>query len=111
MLSEGSSGSARIGSGNCENTESKGQTLTSQEASQPRRSFGDHVIFRQVWPSGVWAAIPATVIEDSSALVSLYIAPGTMFSGPICSREEHLHVAAGGAWDLKLYEWTGQHHV
>ena len=111
MLSEDSSGSARIGSGNCENTESKGQTLTSQEASPPRWSFGGHVIFRQVWPSGVWAAIPATVIEDSSALVSLYIAPGTMFSGPICTREEHLHVAAGGTWERKLYEWTGQHHL
>ena len=81
------------------------------DTSVLRWSSGDHVVFRQVWPGGVWAAIPATIIEDSSALVSLYIAPGAMFSGPNCAREEYLHVAAGGAWERKLYEWTGQHHV
>ncbi len=64
-----------------------------------------------MWPGGVWAAIPATIIEDSSDLVSLYIAPGTIFAGPDCSRDEHLHVAASGAWELKLYEWTVQHHL
>ena len=76
------------------------------DTSVLRWSSGDHVVFRQVWPGGVWAAIPATIIEDSSALVSLYIAPGAMFSGPNCAREEYLHVAAGGAWERKLYEWT-----
>ncbi len=76
-----------------------------------RWSSGDHVQFRQVWSGNVWAAIPATVVEDSSDLVSLYIAPGTKFSGPICTREEHLHVAASGTWQRKLYEWTGQHHL
>ena len=85
--------------------------MTMPDTSVRRWSSGDHVVSRQVWPGGVWAAIPATIIEDSSALVSLYIAPGAMFAGPICAREEYLHVAAGGAWERKLYEWTGQHHV
>ncbi len=76
-----------------------------------RWSSGDHIVFRQLWTNEVWAAIPATIIEDSSDLVSLYIAPGAIFAGPDCSRQEHLHVAASGAWELKLYEWTGQHHV
>ncbi|MCY3707707.1 MAG: DUF402 domain-containing protein [Caldilineaceae bacterium] len=74
-------------------------------------SSGDHVLFRQVWSSRAWAAIPATIIEDSSHLVSFYIAPGAIFAGPDCSREEHLQVAASGAWECKLYEWTGQHHL
>ena len=76
-----------------------------------RWSSGDHVQFRQVWSGNVWAAIPAIIIEDSSDLVSLYIAPGAVFAGPDCSRDEHLHVAVGGAWECKRYEWTGQHHV
>ncbi len=74
-------------------------------------SSGDHVLFRQVWSGEVWAAISATISEDSSHLVSLYIAPGAIFAGPDCSRDEHLHVAATGVWQRKLYEWTGQHHL
>ena len=85
--------------------------MTSPEIRALRWSSGDHIVFRQLWTNEVWAAIPATIIEDSSDLVSLYIAPGAIFAGPDCSRDEHLHVAASGAWDLKLYEWTGQHHV
>ena len=85
--------------------------MTNPDTSILRWSSGDHVVFRQVWPGGVWAAIPATIIEDSSALVSLYIAPATMFSGPNCAREEHLHIAVAGAWERKRYEWAGQHHV
>ena len=76
-----------------------------------RWSSGDHVQFQQVWGRSVWAAIPATIVEDSSDLVVLYIAPGTMFSGPVCTREEHLPVAASGVWERKLYEWAGQHHL
>ena len=76
--------------------------MTMPDTSVRRWSSGDHVLSRQVWPGGVWAAIPATIIEDSSAMVSLYIAPGAMFAGPICAREEYLHVAAGGAWERKL---------
>ncbi|MDE0311460.1 MAG: DUF402 domain-containing protein, partial [Caldilineaceae bacterium] len=85
--------------------------MTTPETTVPRWSSGDHVLFRQLWPGGVWAAIPATIVEDSSDLVSLYIAPGTTFAGPDCSRDEHLHVAASRAWETKLYEWTGQHHL
>lgn len=85
--------------------------MTSPNTCPSRWSPGDHVVYRQLWSGGVWAAIPATIVEDSSDLVSLYIAPGTKFSGPICTREEHLHVAASGAWKLKLYEWAGQHHL
>ncbi len=85
--------------------------MTSADTSTIRWSPGDHVLLRQLWTSEVWAAIPATIVEDSSDLVSLYIAPGAIFAGPDCSRDEHLHVAAGRVWDLKLYEWTGQHHL
>jgi len=85
--------------------------LTFPNTCPSRWSTGDHVVFRQLRSGGVWAAIPATIVEDGSDLVSLYIAPGTKFSGPICTREEHLHVAASGAWKLKLYEWAGQHHL
>lgn len=83
--------------------------MTSPKTCPFRWSPGDHVQFRQVWSRNVWAAIPATVVEDSCDQVSLYIAPGTMFAGPDCSRDEHLHVAASSAWDLKLYKWTGQY--
>lgn len=85
--------------------------MTSRETSAFHWSSGDHVLLRQVWPGGIWAAIPATVVKDGSELVSLYIAPGTIFAGPDCSRDEHLHVAASGAWKLKRYEWTDQHHL
>ena len=85
--------------------------MTSPNTCPSRWSTGDHVVFRQLWSGGVWAAIPATIVEDGSDLVSLYIAPGTKFSGPICTREEHLQVAASGVWKHKLYEWAGQHHL
>lgn len=85
--------------------------MTSRETSASHWSSGDHGLLRQVWPGGIWAAIPATIVKDSSDLVSLYIAPGTTFAGPDCSRDEHLHAAATGAWKLKRYEWTGQHHL
>ena len=85
--------------------------MTSPNTCAFHWSSGDHVLFRQVWSGEVWAAIPATIIEDSSNLVSLYIAPGAKFSGPVCTREEHLQVAASGAWEYKLYEWAGQHHL
>ena len=85
--------------------------MTSRETSASHWSSGDHVLLRQVWPGGIWAAIPATIVSDSSHLVSLYIAPGTTFAGPDCSRNEHLHVAASGAWETKRYVWTDQHHL
>lgn len=85
--------------------------MTSPNTCPSRWSTGDHVLFRQLWSSRVWAAIPATIVEDSNHLVSLYIAPGTTFAGPDCSRDEHLHVAASSAWESKRYEWTGQHHL
>lgn len=88
-----------------------GAPLTSPKTCAFRWSSGDHVQFRQVWSRSVWAAIPATIVEDTSDLVSLYIAPGTIFAGPDCSRDEHLHVVASGAWETKLYEWAGQHHL
>lgn len=74
-------------------------------------SFGNHVIFRQIWLGRIWAAIPATVIEDSLETIAVYVAPGTKFIGPSCKRQEYLAVAASGQWDLMDYEWTGQHHV
>ncbi|MCY4080870.1 MAG: hypothetical protein OXF54_11540 [Caldilineaceae bacterium] len=73
--------------------------MTSQATSTSHWSSGDHVLFRQFWSSRVWAAIPATIVEDSSHQVSLYIAPGTTFAGPDCSRDEHLQVAVSGAWE------------
>ena len=85
--------------------------MTSRETSASHWSSDDHVLLRQVWPGGIWAAIPATIVSDSSHLVSLYIAPGTTFAGPDCSRNEHLHVAASGAWESKRYVWTDQHHL
>jgi hypothetical protein len=92
-------------------TKAEPQAVASQEASLPRWSSGDHVVFRQVWPGGVWAAIPATVIEDSSEQISVYVAPDTKFAGLNCTRQEYLRVAASGAWECLFYEWTGQHHV
>jgi len=74
-------------------------------------SFGDHVIFRQIWRERVWAAIPATIIEDRLDMISVYVAPGTKFIGPACTRQEYLHVQASGEWNLMVYEWIGQHHV
>lgn len=85
--------------------------MSAIEAHVHHWSQGDHVVVRQVWPGGVWAAIPSTIVEDSSDLVSVYIAPGTIFAGPDCSRDEHLHVAASGSWQRKFYDWTGQHHL
>ena len=85
--------------------------MTSRETSASRWTPGDHVLFRQLWSSRVWAAIPATIVEDSSHLVALYIAPGATFAGPDCSRDEHLQVAASGAWETKRYAWTAQHHL
>src|SRR5437016_4958561 len=76
-----------------------------------RWSSGDHIIFRQVLPGGVWAAIPATIIEDSNEVISVYVAPGTKFASPACTRGEHLRVAASSSWDLVVREWIGQHHV
>ena len=85
--------------------------MSANEPRNPAWPTGSHIVLRQMWPGGVWAAIPATMIEDSADLISLYIAPGAVFAGPDCSRAEHLHVAATGSWQRKLYEWTGQHHV
>ena len=70
---------------------------------------GDHVIFRHVWPSGVWAAIPVTVVEDSDAAVSVYVCPGTEFAAPSCPREEYLRVTASGSWGHIGYRWIGHH--
>ncbi len=85
--------------------------MTSQATSTSHWSSGDHILFRQLWSSRVWAVIPTTIVEDSSDLVSLYIAPGTIFAGPDCSRDEHLRVAASGTWETKRYVWTAQHHL
>ncbi len=68
---------------------------------------GDHVVLRQLWPGRVWAAVPATVVEDTASVVVLYVRPGTTFAGPACSREEHLRVAASGHWDFRRAEWVG----
>lgn len=72
---------------------------------------GDYVIVRQLWDGHVWAAIPATVIEDGPQLLSIYIAPGTSFMGPACTREDHLRVLASGRWDLVPLQWRAQHHL
>ena len=44
-------------------------------------------------------------------MIAVYVAPGTKFMGPVCTRQEYLAVAASGVWDLMAYDWTGQHHV
>lgn len=59
----------------------------------------------------MWAAIPATVVEDSSSVAAVYVRPGTIFAGPTCTRDEHLRVAASGSWKLHTTQWVGQHHV
>jgi len=108
---QNSSDSVQTRPGKSHSTVSGRRTLTSPELNILNWTPGDHVLFRQLWSSRVWAAIPATIVEDSSHLVSLYIAPGTTFAGPDCSRDEHLQVAASGAWETKRYVWTDQHHL
>jgi len=70
---------------------------------------GDHVIFRQTWAEKVWAAIPVTIVEDSSQRISVYVRPGTEFAAPLCSRDEYLHVMANQNWTLQLLTWYGHH--
>jgi hypothetical protein len=75
------------------------------------KKFIDTLVFRQMWLERIWAAIPATVIEDRSEMISVYVAPGTIFAGPACTRQEYLRVAARGEWNLTYYEWAAQHDV
>ncbi len=70
---------------------------------------GAPIIVRQLWAAHVWAAIPATVVEDSANRISLYVRPGTAFVAPDCSREAYLRVAASGSWVLRRYTWIGHH--
>ena len=85
--------------------------MTSAADRALRWSPGDHVIYRNVFSGRVWTALPVTVIEDSNALISVYVAPGTKFAFPGCAREQLLAVAASGEWDLVIREWSWQHHV
>jgi len=49
-----------------------------------------------------------TVVEDTPTRRALYIAPGTVFMAPDCTRAEHLRVLASGKWDLVEMTWNEQ---
>ena len=83
-----------------------------QNDSLPHRwSSGDHIVLRQVWAGRIWTALPVTVRCDSAELVSVYMAPGTRFMRPACTREEYLRVLATRQWNLVADEWWPQHHL
>ena len=71
-------------------------------------SGGTAVTLRQVWFGRVWAAFPMTVVEDTPTRRALYIAPGTVFMAPDCTRAEHLRVLASGKWGLVEMTWNEQ---
>lgn len=86
---------------------------TSDEANAPRGERdawrpGETAVLRYVWSGKVWAALPVTIVEDSLARRALYMAPGTIFMGPDCSRAEHLRVLASGTWGLAQMTWNDQ---
>jgi hypothetical protein len=43
---------------------------------------GDEILLREVWGAHVWTARPVRVVQDSDALIALYVAPGTRWTGP-----------------------------
>lgn len=77
-------------------------------AWQPAWPAGTSVTLRHVWFGRVWAAIPMTVVEDTPTRRSLYVAPGTVFMAPNCTRAEHLRVLASGKWALIEITWNQQ---
>lgn len=79
--------------------------------NEARWSPGSPITLRHVYPGGVWCAFPMTVVEDSDEFISLCMAPGTVFVGPNCRREEAIRLLAGGQWTLKTDVWVGQRHV
>ena len=67
---------------------------------------GDQVLIREIWNGRLWSARPMTVVRDSTALLALYIAPGTRWKKPITPQGEWAHIAVGD-WQLADAVWNG----
>jgi Protein of unknown function (DUF402) len=65
----------------------------------------DQVLFRFVWPWRVFSAIPATVVEHTTARTVLWIAPGTPVRWP---RGRHVAISElQDGWLHEEAEWYG----
>jgi hypothetical protein len=64
----------------------------------------DQVVFRFVWPWRVFSAIPATVVESTTARTVLWIAPGTPVRWPPGQRLT-MRELQQGEWTYDEAEW------
>ena len=69
---------------------------------------GTQILIRHIWFGKIWAAFPVTVIEDSIKRITVYLASGTPFMAPACTRAEYLNVLASRKWQLIQNTWHGQ---
>ena len=68
---------------------------------------GTHVIIREVLQHRVWTARPVTVVQDTSSLIALCMAPGTCFKHPRTPDGSPVPDTMIDDWVLVDQQWTG----
>ncbi|GAC1672216.1 MAG: DUF402 domain-containing protein [Candidatus Dormibacteraceae bacterium] len=80
----------------------------------PRWTAGETIVLQEVWRDKLWAARPATVVDDSGRQLALWCPKGTMRKVPAAppnrqqpaTRAEHFTSALSlGDWVLVDHEW------
>ena len=71
------------------------------------RRIGDSILLREIFRGTVWAARPATLVQDRDDLVAAYLAPGMRWKRPVLADTgERLRMPADD-WHLDDAVWTG----
>ncbi len=68
---------------------------------------GDYILLRQVWRGKPWFVRPVTVVRDTSRVVALYLAPGTICKWPRSLDGQRLRVPRD-EWILEDIPWVGR---
>jgi hypothetical protein len=68
---------------------------------------GAHIIIREVMQAQIWTARPVTVVQDTSRLIALYMAPGTIYKHPRMPNGEPVPDTMTDKWMLIDQRWAG----
>ena len=68
---------------------------------------GTQIIIREVMHEQIWTARPVTVVHDTSRLIVLYMAPGTIYKHPRMLTCERVPDTMIDEWVLIDQQWAG----
>lgn len=81
-------------------------SASSRPSQSPAWREGDPVLLREIFRGRLWTARPATMAAVRDDLVTVYLAPGTIFKVPADTSRDGILERLALGWELRHHEWT-----